>query len=112
MGPFASETHGTSEPTCAVGRGTSFATECDDLGRGGDEMAEWPKRSVAAWDPFEELGQLGRWVEPTFGSFSRSSTLPADVDTDRVAATFKDGVLRIENPKCEESKPKVIASQS
>ena len=44
--------------------------------------------------------------ERSFGSVSRTVTLPADVKTDQVKATFKDGVLEIELPKTEEAKRK------
>jgi HSP20 family protein len=50
-----------------------------------------------------------RWVERSFGSFSRSFTLPANAIADRVKASFKEGVLTIEVPKAEDAKPKVIS---
>lgn len=53
-----------------------------------------------------------RWVERSYGSFSRSFTLPANAATDRVSAAFKDGVLTVTIPKREESKPKVISIKS
>jgi HSP20 family protein len=53
--------------------------------------------------------EQSRWVERSYGSFSRSFTLPANAATERVSASFKDGVLTVEIPKREESKPKVIA---
>ena len=53
--------------------------------------------------------EQSRWVERSYGSFSRSFTLPSNADTTRVNATFQDGVLTIEIPKAEEKKPKVIS---
>lgn len=47
-------------------------------------------------------------VERSYGSFSRSFTLPADVDQENVQANFKDGVLMITLPKVEEAKQKKI----
>lgn len=47
--------------------------------------------------------------ERYFGKFQRSVTLPAAVDANKVAATYKDGVLTVELPKAEEAKPKQIA---
>jgi len=47
-------------------------------------------------------------VERSYGSFSRSFTLPADVDPEKVQATFKDGVLEITLSKVEEAKHKKI----
>ena len=46
------------------------------------------------------------------GSFSREFTLPIMIDSDRVAATYQDGVLRIELPKAEAAKPRKIAVKS
>jgi HSP20 family protein len=47
-------------------------------------------------------------VERSYGSFSRSFTLPNVVDTDKIRATYKNGVLRVELPKKAESKPKQV----
>ena len=47
-------------------------------------------------------------VERTYGSFSRSFTLPRTVDPEKIAASYRDGVLEIEVPKREEAKPKQI----
>ena len=48
-------------------------------------------------------------VERAYGSFSRSFTLPNAVDTDKIKAEYKDGVLRVTLPQREEAKPKQIA---
>ena len=53
-----------------------------------------------------------RWAERTYGSFSRSFTLPGNVLVDRVGAVFRDGVLRLTIPKTEESKPKTVRIKS
>ncbi len=47
--------------------------------------------------------------ERTFGSFSRSFTLPASVDGGRVQAAYTDGVLTITLPQRAEAKPRQIA---
>lgn len=47
-------------------------------------------------------------TERKYGKFIRSLSLPAAVKADKVEATYKDGILRIELPKAEESKPKQI----
>ena len=44
-------------------------------------------------------------VERSFGSFSRSLTLPKGVDATRVEAEFDKGVLEVRIPKPEEAKP-------
>jgi HSP20 family protein len=46
--------------------------------------------------------------ERFFGKFHRSFTLPEQVDPDKITAEFKDGVLKVEIPKPEETKPKQI----
>jgi len=47
-------------------------------------------------------------IERSFGSFSRSFSLPATVDTGKIGADFKDGVLTIRLPFREEAKPRSI----
>jgi HSP20 family protein len=46
--------------------------------------------------------------ERAFGKFQRSLTLPASVDPNKVQASYKDGVLRVELSKSEEAKQKHI----
>lgn len=43
------------------------------------------------------------------GSFSRSLTLPTDLDAGRVEATYANGVLTIALPKAEAAKPKKVS---
>ena len=43
-----------------------------------------------------------------WGDFSRSIVLPASVDSNKISAHFKDGVLKIEIPKIEKVRSKVI----
>lgn len=57
----------------------------------------------------EEKKERSRYVERSYGSFTRSFTLPSDADADRLEASFKDGVLTINIPRTEESKPRQIA---
>lgn len=47
--------------------------------------------------------------ETRYGTFRRSLTLPADVDTDKVEAACKDGVLTVKIPKSEKAKPRKIS---
>jgi HSP20 family protein len=46
--------------------------------------------------------------ERAFGKFERAFTLPTDVDSGKIKADFKDGVLKIDIPKPEKQKPKQI----
>lgn len=47
-------------------------------------------------------------VERSFGSFTRSFTLPQNVTADGAKAEFDDGLLRVTFPKREETKAKKI----
>ena len=42
------------------------------------------------------------------GAFSRTVTLPTGLEADKAAATFENGVLRLEIPKAEQVKPRQI----
>lgn len=46
--------------------------------------------------------------EAFYGRFSRSFSLPEDVDATRISADCKDGVLKVHLPKTEAKKPKSI----
>lgn len=46
--------------------------------------------------------------ERSFGSFSRTFTLPDGVDADRIEAEMKDGVLTLRVPKAAELQPRRI----
>ena len=56
----------------------------------------------------EEKGKRYHRVERAYGSFARSFALPEDADGDKVAAEFKDGVLKVHLPKSAKAKPKSI----
>ena len=47
-------------------------------------------------------------VERRYGRFTRTMQLPADVDAEKVAASYERGVLTIALPKSAQSKPKRI----
>jgi HSP20 family protein len=47
-------------------------------------------------------------IERSFGSFSRSLTLPDRVDPDGISASFDRGVLEVRIPKPEEHKPRRV----
>jgi HSP20 family protein len=56
----------------------------------------------------EHTGKGYYRVERSFGSFSRSLTLPEGVDADAVKATFENGVLEVRIPKPEQPKPRKV----
>jgi HSP20 family protein len=43
------------------------------------------------------------WRERSFGSFERSFQVPEGVDTDKIVASFKNGVLSVTLPKSAEA---------
>jgi len=47
-------------------------------------------------------------VERSYGSFQRSFTIGVPVQSDRVTANYRDGILSIRLPKSEEVKPKKV----
>jgi HSP20 family protein len=47
-------------------------------------------------------------IERSYGSFSRTFSLPNTVNTDAIKAEYKQGVLSVELPKRAESKPKQV----
>jgi HSP20 family protein len=47
-------------------------------------------------------------VERAYGAFSRSFSLPSRIDTEKVRAEFKDGVLAITLPVKAEARPRQI----
>ena len=51
-------------------------------------------------------------IERSYGSFLRSFTVPSTVDTDKVAAQYKNGVLTIRLPKKEAAKPRQVKIQA
>ncbi len=57
-------------------------------------------------EALEERKEDFKRIEFNFSSFERSFQLPKSVDTDKIEATYTDGVLYIALPKREEAKPK------
>lgn len=55
----------------------------------------------------EERGSVVR-MERSYGRFFRSFSLPTSIQTENISASYEDGVLKINVPKAEESKPKRI----
>jgi HSP20 family protein len=47
-------------------------------------------------------------IERSYGAFSRSFSIPAIVDDEKIRADYKDGILKIALPKKELVKPKQI----
>jgi HSP20 family protein len=56
----------------------------------------------------EEKGNKFHRVERSYGTFLRTFVVPQDAEETRVAADFKEGVLRVHLPKAEKPRPKAI----
>jgi HSP20 family protein len=52
----------------------------------------------------EEKGKESYYMERSFGSFTRVLPIPADINPDKVEATFRKGVLNITLPKVQKEK--------
>ena len=70
---------------------------------GGDQLSIKGERKSQSAE-----GETFHRQERGFGQFSRLMTLPMDVDSERVQANFRNGVLTITLPKREEAKPRKI----
>ena len=57
--------------------------------------------------PAESEEQFHR-IERRYGAFSRSFSLPQTVDTSKVAADYRNGLLTVRLPLREEAKPRQI----
>ncbi len=59
-------------------------------------------------DEHEEKDKNYIRCERSYGSFSRSFTLPDDVNSEKIKADYKDGILTVNLAKVEKPKPKEI----
>ena len=85
------------------------------VGQGWGRTDNFPRTNLCdTGDNFEvvaevpEEGYKARRMEREQTSFSRSFTLPYDVEANLVQATLKDGILKMVLPKSEAAKPKQI----
>jgi HSP20 family protein len=56
----------------------------------------------------EEKDKRYHRIERSYGSFTRSFSVPDDADDAKVAAEFKDGVLTVRLAKSEKARPKSV----
>ena len=56
----------------------------------------------------EEKSKGFHRIERSYGAFTRSFAVPATVETDKVAADYRDGVLTVTLPKKEAAKPRQV----
>jgi HSP20 family protein len=70
----------------------------------GDVLSVWGEKRL------ERESNQGRWrvMQCAYGSFRRGVPLPVPVRGDKIRATYRDGVLRIELPKAEGARARRI----
>jgi HSP20 family protein len=56
----------------------------------------------------EEKKKKYHRIERSYGSFRRGFLVPEDADASKVAAEFKEGVLKVHLPKSATAKPKAV----
>jgi HSP20 family protein len=56
----------------------------------------------------EEKEENYHLIERSYGSFSRSIRLPGEVQSNKISASYKNGILKVALPKSEEAKRKEI----
>lgn len=56
----------------------------------------------------KDESKTGYYTERFYGKFSRTIRLPADIDSEKVEASYDNGVIEIKIPKTEKSKAKKI----
>ena len=57
----------------------------------------------------KEEGDTFHRIERAYGKFSRSFSLPSQVDSSKVEASFDNGLLTVAVPKSEQAQPRKIA---
>ncbi|HUB07835.1 MAG TPA: Hsp20/alpha crystallin family protein [Myxococcales bacterium] len=57
----------------------------------------------------EEKKENYHRIERTYGAFERSFSLPGNLDTEKVHADYKSGVLQIFVPRSEKAKPRTVS---
>lgn len=69
----------------------------------GDTVRVQGKKSIA----YDEKASVHR-RERAAGQFDRTLSLPADVDSAKVSAEYRDGVLTLRLPRAESAKPRTV----
>ena len=70
----------------------------------GDTLRIQGKKTIA----YDEYASIHR-RERTAGQFDRTVTLPDEIDSARVSADFRDGVLTLRLPRAESAKARTVA---
>jgi len=74
----------------------------------GNEVAINGQRRIGGQEDAKQDGVNWHRRERSQGRFSRTMTLPWEIDADKVEARLQDGVLTVKLPKCESCKPRKV----
>ena len=75
-----------------------------------DVRVENQTLTIAGERKFEKQDNVAGYhrIERSYGNFTRSFAVPNSFDTEKIAASFKNGVLSVSLPKKEAAKPRQI----
>ena len=75
-----------------------------------DVRVENQTLTIAGERKFEKQDNVAGYhrIERRYGNFTRSFAVPNSFDTEKIAASFKNGVLSVSLPKKEAAKPRQI----
>ena len=75
-----------------------------------DVRVENQTLTIAGERKFEKQDNVAGYhrIERSYGNFTRSFEVPNSFDTEKIAASFKNGVLSVSLPKKEAAKPRQI----
>ncbi len=75
-----------------------------------DVRVENQTLTIAGERKFEKQDNVAGYhrIERSYGNFTRSFAVPNSFDTDKISASFKNGVLSVSLPKKEAAKPRQI----
>jgi len=75
-----------------------------------DVRVENQTLTIAGERKFEKQDNVAGYhrIERSYGNFTRSFAVPNSFDTEKIAASFKNGVLIVSLPKKEAAKPRQI----
>lgn len=112
---FGTPARPAAMPIDAYRAGDTFVVEFDLPGVSPDSIDLTVERNVLTVHASRARGDDHNEMlvsERPFGTFSRQLFLGETLDPDKLAATYRDGVLRLEIPVAEQAKPRKVAIQS
>jgi HSP20 family protein len=113
---FGTPARPAAMPIDAYRLGDTFVVEFDLPGVSPDSIELTVERNVLSVHATRTRSQDEQTEmllpERAYGTFSRQLFLGETLDADRIAASYRDGVLRLEIPVAEQAKPKKVAIQS